>query len=162
MLRFEALTFLYSICRLLIVASAQDDPLPVSRELFDSLEELSRLVDISYCVGTTGVQEPFQCLSHCAEFPNLELVMVSAHYRAGCSLNDISCLFRHGTLGYSSPTRVATSHSPTHPGPSASLSPFEGHTLLVILLSISLRIRSPMCHTRATKTKTITMQQPLL
>lgn len=57
---------------------AQNEVLPISNELFDTLEELSRLVDISYCVGSTGVQEPFQCLSHCAEFPNLELVTVSA------------------------------------------------------------------------------------
>lgn len=49
---------------------------PVSNKLFNSLEELSRLVDISYCVGTTGVKKPFQCLSHCAEFPNLELIEV--------------------------------------------------------------------------------------
>lgn len=56
---------------------AQNDTRPVSNELYDSLEELSRLVDISYCVGTSGVQKPFQCLSHCAEFPNLELVTVS-------------------------------------------------------------------------------------
>lgn len=49
----------------------------IEPELFDSLEELSRLVDISYCVGTTGVQKPFQCLSHCAEFADLELVTVS-------------------------------------------------------------------------------------
>ena len=50
---------------------------PISSELFISLEELSRLVDVSYCVGTTGVQAPFECLSHCAEFPSLELVTVS-------------------------------------------------------------------------------------
>jgi len=49
----------------------------ISSELFNSLEELSRIVDISYCVSTTGIQEPFQCLSHCSEFPNLELVTVS-------------------------------------------------------------------------------------
>lgn len=49
----------------------------ISSELFNSLEELSRIVDISYCVSTTGIQEPFQCLSHCVEFPNLELVTVS-------------------------------------------------------------------------------------
>lgn len=81
MVRLGGLAFLCSIYRLLTLASAQDESRPVSRELFDSLEELSRLVDISYCVGTTGVQEPFQCLSHCAEFPNLELVTVRAHFR---------------------------------------------------------------------------------
>lgn len=54
-----------------------------SNELFDTLEELARLVDISYCVGTTGVQKPFQCLSRCAEFPDLELVTVS------CLISDL-------------------------------------------------------------------------
>ena len=48
----------------------------ISAELFNSLEELSRLVDISYCVGTTGVQNPFECLSHCNEFQGFELVTV--------------------------------------------------------------------------------------
>ncbi|KAJ5084342.1 hypothetical protein NUU61_008921 [Penicillium alfredii] len=69
----------------------------VSNELFDSLEELARLVDISYCVGTTGIQKPFQCLSHCAEFPDLELVTT---WNTGVLLSD-SC-------GY-----VALSHPPS-------------------------------------------------
>lgn len=56
---------------------AHPEPKHISNELFDSLEELSRLVDISYCVGTSGVQQPFKCLSHCEEFPNLELITVS-------------------------------------------------------------------------------------
>ena len=59
------------------MVSALNETLPVSWQLFSSLEELSRLVDISYCVSTTGIQEPFQCLSHCSEFPDLELVTVS-------------------------------------------------------------------------------------
>ncbi|KAL1965610.1 hypothetical protein VTN77DRAFT_5287 [Rasamsonia byssochlamydoides] len=46
----------------------------VSSELFKDLEELARLVDISYCVGTTGVYRPFQCLSHCSEFDGFELI----------------------------------------------------------------------------------------
>lgn len=78
MVRLGLLGFLAFAYRLLALASTRDDPPPVPRELFDSLEELSRLVDISYCVGTTGVREPFQCLSHCAEFSNLELVTVRA------------------------------------------------------------------------------------
>ena len=50
----------------------------ISVELFNDLEELSRLVDISYCVGLTGVgiQKPFQCASHCSDFENFELVTV--------------------------------------------------------------------------------------
>ncbi|KAJ5694075.1 hypothetical protein N7536_004487 [Penicillium majusculum] len=69
----------------------------VSTDLFNSLEELSRLVDISYCVGTTGVQQPFQCLSRCIEFPDLELVTT---WNTGILLSD-SC-------GY-----IALSHTPT-------------------------------------------------
>lgn len=59
------------------MVSVQSEQLPISEPLFSSLEELARLVDISYCVSTTGIQEPFECLSHCAEFPDLELVTVS-------------------------------------------------------------------------------------
>lgn len=58
-------------------ASPRNDTPPIPSELFNSLEELSRLVDIAYCVGTTGVQPPFQCLSHCVEFPDLQLLTVS-------------------------------------------------------------------------------------
>ncbi|KAJ5834296.1 hypothetical protein N7447_000322 [Penicillium robsamsonii] len=67
----------------------------VSTDLFNSLEELSRLVDISYCVSTTGIHQPFQCLSRCAEFPDLELT-----WNTGLLLSD-SC-------GY-----IALSHTPT-------------------------------------------------
>lgn len=59
-------------------ATAQTGSNHVSQYLFNSLEELSRLVDISYCVGTTGVQRPFQCLSRCDDFPDFELLTVSA------------------------------------------------------------------------------------
>lgn len=47
------------------------------KALFDDLEELARLVDISYCVGSTGLREPFDCLNHCKEFEGFELVTVS-------------------------------------------------------------------------------------
>jgi hypothetical protein len=49
----------------------------ISAALFSDLEELARLVDISYCVGSTGVYNPFKCLSHCDEFEGFELVTVS-------------------------------------------------------------------------------------
>lgn len=51
----------------------------ISEPLFVDLEELSRIVDISYCVGLTGtgIQKPFQCLSRCHEFGGFELVTVS-------------------------------------------------------------------------------------
>lgn len=52
----------------------------VSRELFFELEELARIVDISYCVGATGIgiQKPFKCASHCGDedFKDFELVTV--------------------------------------------------------------------------------------
>jgi pimeloyl-ACP methyl ester carboxylesterase len=46
----------------------------ISLTLFAELEELSRVVDISYCVGTTGISKPFSCASRCNEFPSFELV----------------------------------------------------------------------------------------
>ena len=46
----------------------------VSPSFFASLERLSRLVDIAYCVGTTGVSPPFSCASRCKDFPTLSLV----------------------------------------------------------------------------------------
>jgi hypothetical protein len=51
----------------------------ISTSLFAELEELSRIVDIAYCVGTAGlgIQKPFQCASRCGEFENFELVTVS-------------------------------------------------------------------------------------
>ena len=59
------------------VAGLSEGGRNVSCELFNSLEELSRIVDISYCVGNSGVREPFECLNHCDEFPGFELVTVS-------------------------------------------------------------------------------------
>jgi hypothetical protein len=51
----------------------------ISTALFAELEELARIVDISYCVGAVGIgiQNPFECPSRCAEFPSFELVTVS-------------------------------------------------------------------------------------
>jgi pimeloyl-ACP methyl ester carboxylesterase len=55
--------------------ASDDEPLaPVSVRLFSSLERMSRIVDISYCVGVTGVSKPFSCVSRCKEFPTLTLV----------------------------------------------------------------------------------------
>ncbi|KAL2795823.1 Alpha/Beta hydrolase protein [Aspergillus keveii] len=69
----------------------------VSPDLFESLEELARIVDISYCIGTTGVQKPFQCLSHCRELKGFELITA---WHTGPFLSD-SC-------GY-----IALSHPPS-------------------------------------------------
>ena len=48
----------------------------ISPTLFRELEELSRIVDISYCVGVAGISKPFQCASRCDEFEGFELVTV--------------------------------------------------------------------------------------
>ncbi|KAJ5615444.1 hypothetical protein N7537_000558 [Penicillium hordei] len=92
----------------------------VSTDLFNSLEELSRLVDISYCVGTTGVQQPFQCLSRCIEFPDLELVTVS-HLQALISTRHTPTnqtqptpqTWNTGVLLSDSCGYIALSHTPT-------------------------------------------------
>ncbi|OGE57762.1 hypothetical protein PENARI_c001G02143 [Penicillium arizonense] len=89
--------FFLLVLHFLRLVAAQNETKHVSGDLFNSLEELSRLVDISYCVGTSGVQQPFQCLSRCVEFPDLELV---ATWNTGVLLSD-SC-------GY-----VAISHPPS-------------------------------------------------
>lgn len=59
-----------------LVISHASDNRAVSHELFSELEELARLVDISYCVGMTGIgiTRPFTCLSRCSDFPGFELV----------------------------------------------------------------------------------------
>lgn len=71
----------------------------ISAELFADLEELSRIVDISYCVGTTGIQKPFLCASRCQDFDGFELVTT---WETGPLLSD-SC-------GY-----LVLDHSPSHP-----------------------------------------------
>ena len=48
----------------------------ISFELFRDLEELSRIVDVSYCVGVTGIQKPFLCAGRCQDFEGFELVTV--------------------------------------------------------------------------------------
>jgi len=69
--------------------------------LFSNLEELARIVDISYCVGLTGigVSKPFKCLSRCSEFPTFELVKT---WNTGQLMSD-SC-------GY-----IAVSHDANNP-----------------------------------------------
>lgn len=68
----------------------------ISAGFFASLERLSRLVDIAYCVGTTGIRQPFSCISRCSEFPSFELVTT---WNTGVLLSD-SCGYvavDHGT-----------------------------------------------------------------
>jgi hypothetical protein len=56
----------------------------ISTQLFIELEELARVVDIAYCVGTAGlgIQKPFECASRCGEFDHFELVTVSLRSHA--------------------------------------------------------------------------------
>lgn len=49
---------------------------PISARLFGELEELARVVDIAYCVGTTGIQKPFLCASRCQDFNHFKLITV--------------------------------------------------------------------------------------
>ncbi|KAL7799097.1 triacylglycerol lipase [Trichoderma ceciliae] len=53
--------------------------------LFASLERLARLVDVSYCLGTSGIRKPFECISRCNEFPDLTL---AATWSTGILFND--------------------------------------------------------------------------
>lgn len=81
----------------------QENGTTISRELFFELEELARIVDIAYCVGTAGlgIQKPFGCASHCGDedFKHFELVTA---WNTGPLLSD-SC-------GY-----IAVSHPPSAP-----------------------------------------------
>ena len=73
-----------------LIGSLSEANRSISAELFADLEELSRIVDISYCVGATGtgIQKPFLCASRCQDFEHFELVTVSIkvldQYRARC------------------------------------------------------------------------------
>lgn len=73
----------------------------ITQELFDELEELAKIVDISYCIGglNSGIQSPFKCYSFCREFPDFELIQT---WCTGMKLSD-SCGF------------IALSHSPRPP-----------------------------------------------
>jgi hypothetical protein len=51
-----------------------EPPKSISTQFFASLERLSRLVDVAYCVGSTGLTRPFACASRCKDFPTLSLV----------------------------------------------------------------------------------------
>ncbi|KAF4980124.1 hypothetical protein FZEAL_3788 [Fusarium zealandicum] len=56
------------------IPSEAPAPSSISVALFATLERFSRLVDIAYCIGTTGVRKPFDCVSRCNDFPNLSLI----------------------------------------------------------------------------------------
>ncbi|KAG9547189.1 extracellular lipase, partial [Aureobasidium melanogenum] len=108
-MRFLLLSLLSALSVITSALPAQQAPLlrhaednrTVSPELFSDLEELARIVDISYCVGLTGIgiSKPFKCLSRCSEFPDFELVKT---WNTGQLMSD-SC-------GY-----IALSHSRSNP-----------------------------------------------
>ena len=66
---------------------AKDGAGGISEALFADLERLARLVDITYCVGTTGISPPFTCASRCGDFPGVRLVTT---WNTGALLTD-SC-----------------------------------------------------------------------
>ncbi|KAI1818406.1 Alpha/Beta hydrolase protein [Poronia punctata] len=76
----------------------------VSANFFASIERLSRLVDIAYCVGTSGIRQPFSCISRCKDFPTLELVTT---WNTGALLGD-SC----GYIAVDHATSAAVANSP--------------------------------------------------
>lgn len=113
-----------------LAASSSPSPSPssfnrtASSDLFYELEELSRLTAIAYCVGSTGIQKPFQCLSHCSDFENFELVTVSgSHIFTTSFIRAYSYRHRHGAPAFSNPTHAVTSPFRILPLPSASSSP---------------------------------------
>jgi len=93
---------------------------PIPQNLFDEFEELSRIVDIAYCVGSlnTGVERPFQCLSYCSNFPTFELKQVQ---RGSCpppplrSANIFEQTWNTGITLQDSCGYVALSHAPALP-----------------------------------------------
>lgn len=85
----------------------------ISTPLFATLERLARLVDITYCVGTTGVSRPFECVSRCNEFPTLSL---ETTWNTGVLLSD-SCGYvavDHGSRPFGD---TDGSNFPTRDGP---------------------------------------------
>lgn len=116
----------------------------ISEELFADLEELSRIVDISYCVGLTGtgIQKPFQCLSRCHEFGGFELITVSVIPRSTLNKHEADGLYyRHGTQVRSLGIAVAILPYLTCHQPLASLLHFEG-----LIQSQTPSLTWPPCH----------------
>ena len=87
----------------------------ISTELFADLEELSRIVDISYCVGATGtgIQKPFLCASRCQDFPDFELVTVCNSTITWIRLLLLTGDSRHGIQEFFYLTAVDTLLCPT-------------------------------------------------
>ncbi|KAH6650804.1 Alpha/Beta hydrolase protein [Chaetomium tenue] len=82
----------------------------ITPPLFASLERAARLVDITYCVGTTGIAPPFSCVSRCREFPSLRLLRT---WNTGLLLSD-SCGFL--AVDHGSPSSAGVEYVP-YPAP---------------------------------------------
>lgn len=105
-MRFLLISLLSALSVVTHALPAQQAPLlrhaandrTVSPELFSDLEELARVVDISYCVGLTGIgiSKPFKCLSRCSEFPEFELVKVRRVFVWFSFVYEPTCYTRHG------------------------------------------------------------------
>lgn len=91
----------------------------VSPQLFAELEELSRIVDISYCVGDLGlgIKKPFSCASRCKDFENFELVAVQPInfplFSAVSLTKRVSQTWNTGPLLSDSCGYIALSHPPS-------------------------------------------------
>jgi hypothetical protein len=90
----------------------------ISPELFVELEELARVVDITYCVGALGlgIDQPFVCPSRCADFENFELVTVGDPLVSGnCNTLTETQTWNTGPLLSDSCGYIALSHPPSPP-----------------------------------------------
>ncbi|KAI5927787.1 Alpha/Beta hydrolase protein [Camillea tinctor] len=102
-------------------------PSNISVSLFASLERLSRLVDIAYCVGNTGITQPFNCVSRCKDFPTLSLV---TSWNTGALMSD-SCGYIAVDHGAQQPSRgpAPVSASP-HANPAQLSSQGKGSIII--------------------------------
>lgn len=148
---------------LALPAQAVPEARNISRSLFESLEELARIVDISYCVGSSGIQKPFNCLSRCKEFVGFELVTVSPSVipvRAAIDSN------RLGTLDLFFPILAATSQSHMNHMLSELSSHSAGHTRSPTpsqtsrLLRLSMRRSPPTTRTMPCALRNTVPQNP--
>lgn len=138
-------------------SSGAGAPHNITAKLFYELEELSRIVDISYCVGTTGIQKPFLCASRCQDFEGFELVSVRDEQISLNPLLQLTTPCRRGTRDFFSPTLAAISPSLIPRRIRASLLPSAAHTLWRILLSIYPPYLKSTSHTQTTMGKTTHM-----
>jgi hypothetical protein len=126
----------------------------IPQGLFRELEQLARLVDIAYCVGTAGlgIQKPFKCASRCADrdFEGFELVTVC--HSTTCTAKGPTDKYRHGTRDPFCLTPAATLPLITHLPTRASSSPSAAPTRSQTPSPTSRPYRRSTCHTPAATT----------